>query len=266
MFQKLRNAPLIMAFIVVLGLVTVTFPWHRLIALVFVAICALLIAIIWRLIRSVDPSERNMVEAITGTLTSIAILSAGYWYVFERPGVPKVDLSAETKAWPVKGNKLWLSTTVKIRNVGSTAIHFEPEQKLKVFIGQVMPATGNTFDSLTAHADQRIADGKKSMSMVDDPNWPKRASITYQLEEKAERNRSAEESEEDNSKSTIIEAGEEEQFDFKAMIACEDNMILATMAKLDKPTVLMDRMMGRSTDNFVWLTQSIGEEVAPCLE
>ena len=266
MLDKLRSAPLIAILIAVLAIVTITFIWHRLIVLVFIAVCALLVAIIWRLIRSVDPSDRNMVEAITGTLTSIAILSAGYWYVFERPGVPKVDLSAETRSWPIAGNKIWLSTTVKIRNVGSTAIHFEPEQKLKVFVGQVMPPTGKTFTALSEHVDSRVADGKKSMSMVDDPNWPKRASIIYQLEEKAEANPDAEDTKVQNTKSTIIEAGEEEQFDFKAMIACEDNMILATMAKLDKPVVLMDKIMGRATDNFVWLAQSIGEDNGLCIE
>lgn len=252
-FAKFRKAPLIAVLIAALFLVVVSFPWHGLIVLVFIAICGLLIAIIGRLIWSVDRSDRNVVEAITGTLTSIAILSAGYWYVFERPGVPKIELSVETTAFPIEGDKLLLSSTVRMRNVGSTAIHFEPGQRLKIFVGQVLPATGKDFRDLTAHVDPRIADGKKSMSMIERPNWPKRASIEHPMRPDKEEG------------GAVIEAGEQEEFFFKGMIACRDAMVLATQAKLDKPKVLMDQIMGRDTEGYVWITQSIGEEVGECL-
>jgi hypothetical protein len=193
---------------------------------------------------------RHSLEALAAFFTTLAVLATGYWYFYERPGVPKINLSTAVEAWPIGDRMAVIRVEMTIENVGSTVVEFREtrfdgtqsprDDRIKIDLGRVLPFDpdyeGNA-KLLRANAD-RPDNGE--FEVVRTSQWPP-IGRSYHFS-KGE-----------------IEAGETERYYYKAVVPCVDGMVVAATARVPK--------VGRLDENgknLVWLAQALSEPVKHC--
>lgn len=82
---------------------------------------------------------RHSFEGTAALVSSLAILSTAYWFVFERPGVPKIDVASSAEMFPIAGKGVLVGIGVQAKNVGSTAVKFQKSAVAIISVGQVIP-------------------------------------------------------------------------------------------------------------------------------
>lgn len=200
---------------------------------------AILACLLWGLIilRS-DEGMRNGIQGLAAALSSIALLTAAYWYFIERRGVPKVNVEPSGQAWPIGDGSLLVRANIKVSNVGVSAVRLGKKVPVEVEIGQVYPPAGKQAAALAKAMQDSVAAGKKDFGLVQTDKWPLRASNYDGIE-------------------AVIEAGETENLYYKTIIPCQDGMELAITAKVPKQLGQLDQMFEPDKRQNYWVAQAI---------
>lgn len=213
--------------------------------------------------RLADRSEgaRHTMEGVAAFFACITLLTAGYWYYYERPGVPKLDVGTSIEAWPIGGGMAMVRVDVSLTNVGTTVIDFREyrhtgeetrngrarDDRIKVDLGQVLPFveeyTGH--EELLADFVRDDAAENREYLLERSYRWPPIAR-DYRLPEGE------------------IEAGETEHYYYKAIVPCSEGMILASTVRMPKVGSLAPVRDGVRNESLVWLAQSLGQPVNGC--
>lgn len=200
---------------------------------------AILACLLWGLIilRS-DEGMRNGIQGLAAALSSIALLTAAYWYFIERRGVPKVNVEPSGQAWPLDDGSLLVRAAIKVSNVGVSAVRLDRKTPVEVEIGQVYPPAGKQATALAKAMQDGMAAGKKDFGLQQTDKWPLRASNYDGIE-------------------AVIEAGETENLYYKTIIPCTDGMELAITAKVPKRLGKLDQMFEPKKEQNYWTAQEI---------
>lgn|GEM_PF-2129451 len=226
-----------------------SFGFHGSLELSYFAFGVLALTIIIALFVKSDQKWRHSFESSAALLSTVALFLAGYWYVFERSGVPKIDVRTHGDVWVLEPDRVLVRTTLELENVGSTAIDLRKQKEVKIFIGQILPFQGKHADELNADFDRRTAIGKKSFLLRQTDNWPQRGWIELNVP-------------------SIIESGETETLYFKSLVTCRDGLVLSITAKVPKKDSTLDRfldkLLSRGSKQMYWINQSKTDEIAKC--
>lgn len=91
--------------------------WIGVIAVALVAAQALAV-----LVQRREPAFEKAAVAVQSLATAVAIMFAGYWYVFERKGQPQANIGLEVVGLKVSADHVALQTRFTIRNLGATLL------------------------------------------------------------------------------------------------------------------------------------------------
>ncbi len=228
-----------------------SFGIHGSLELSYLAFGILALTLVIALFVKSNQDWRHSFESSAALLSTVALFLAGYWYVFERPGVPKMDVRTKADIWPLKGKRVLVRTTLELENVGSTAIDLRKEENVRIFLGQVLPFKGHDAEKLNSIFDARTKNGKKSFEMLRTDNWPKRGWIDFRVP-------------------SVIESGETESMYFKSLVTCEDGLALAITAKVPKKESTLDSvlnaLLSKKEDKMYWINQSMTEVLDKCVD
>lgn len=88
------------------------------------AIAVALIASQWAafVLQRRNPAFEKAAVAVQSLATVVAIMFAGYWYVYERKGQPQANIGLEVTAIKVSPSYVALQTRFTIRNLGATLL------------------------------------------------------------------------------------------------------------------------------------------------
>ena len=78
-------------------------------------------ALAFRLQRR-DPAFEKAAVAVQSLATAVAIMFAGYWYIYERKGQPQANIGLEVVGVKVSRDHVALQTRFTIKNLGSTLL------------------------------------------------------------------------------------------------------------------------------------------------
>lgn len=248
--------------LIVIGIISatviVTYSWGRYWPLGFhsewkatyvasaVVICLLLVV----RLSSRQPDVRHSLEAMAASFTTLAVVATGYWYFYERPGVPKINLSTSVEAWPIGEGMAAVRIEMTIENVGSTVVEFKEsrfdgskgprDDRIKIDLGRVLPFDPEYKSNASLLRAGKSAAPGAELELVRTSQWPPLAR-NYHFS-KGE-----------------IEAGETEKYYYKAVVPCVEGMVLASSVRIPKVGRLDE-----SGKNLVWLAQSLSEPIAEC--
>lgn len=199
---------------------------------------------------------RHSLEGVAAFFTSLALIAAGYWYFYERPGVPKVDLTTSVDAWPVGGGNALVRVVVEAKNVGTTVIDFDLYKEVaaagqldlrrKIDLGSFLPFDpdyqnhGDLVKGLNEAVINRELGRKGEFMLVQNYLWPALAR-QYEIPQGE------------------IESGETDKYYYKALVPCSEGMILVVTARLPK--------LGALDENgkpYIWLSQALSEPIVGC--
>lgn len=184
-------------------------------------------------------------QATAAALTCFALLTGGYWYFVERRGIPKVNVEPEVQAWPVADRLLLVRASVSATNVGVTAVRLDKAVPVELELGQVFPPAGKQAAALIADAKDP-AKLEAGLALAQTDKWPLRASNYEGVD-------------------AVIEAGESEKLYYKAVIPCEDGMVIALTAKVPKQLSWFDSLFEPEREQAYWIAQAVAEMKGRCL-
>ncbi len=199
---------------------------------------AIFIAGVW--IHSSKKSWSEGVNGFSAFLSSVALIIASYWYFYERPGVPKLNLEVSGSHWKTDQNELLVSVVVRLENVGNTTIVFREGEKLKLDIGYILPAVGSDIKALRAFRGKLKNFEADEFRVIQRDQWP---ALAYNRTDLA----------------AEIEAGETERYYFKALLDCDRGYVLGLTARVPKKEGFLEGLLGpgEGRDDMVWISQSI---------
>ena len=92
---------------------------------------------------SAEPKWKNYIEGIESLLTSLAILGAAWWFLFQDEANNKAKCSHSLTLVRVHSNFVWGNLEVKIENVGKRTLAI---REVVFKVSQVKPAVGLAHD------------------------------------------------------------------------------------------------------------------------
>lgn len=231
------------------------FAWHSNWPVTYAACAFFLFIFLFYRLAVRDGDVRHSMEGVAAVLASLTLFGAGYWYFYERPGVPKLDVHTEVQVWSIGDGKALVRVEVLLKNVGSTVIDFRnnrykegsEDDRLKVDVGQVMPIDieNNATRELIENFDEMRSNESRSFEMVRTQHWPLRAKL-YKLPEGE------------------IEAGETERYYYKGIVPCIDGMVLASTVRVPKVGYNLDKTGKLQHKTLVWVAQSLSNSISSC--
>lgn len=232
-------------FAALVALITlISLPWHKSLFVAFIVCVVFAFVSIVLFQNRLGEAGRHSFEVSAALISSFAILSTGYWFVFERPGVPKIDVESRSEIYPLSGKRALVRIEVEARNVGSTAVKFSKDALAYIHIGQIVPIPSEALESYrNALRDEGDEQG---LPIENADDWPALAEKRVELE-------------------TMIEAGESERYYYKAIVPCAKNMALSVTVRIPKNRGFLDRTFGDSSAIYYWIDQSATRLDRPCL-
>lgn len=226
-------------------LILATLPLHKSGVAAFIggAFILLVFAVIFQ--QRLGEEGRHSFEGTAALVSSLAILSTAYWFVFERPGVPKIDVACSAEMFPIAGKGVLVRIGVQAKNVGSTAVKFQKSAVAIISVGQVIPLPYKEF-FLYRENIKTIRQSHRFADIEDADNWPILARRQVDIE-------------------SIIESGETERFYCKTVVPCSKDMVISVTVRMPKPDSALDRLFGKSSETFYWIDQSTSRLDRPCV-
>lgn len=233
------------------------FGWHANWPATYAAGAILAFLIVFFRLSDRTAEERHSLEGAAAFFASMTLLAAGYWYFYERPGVPKLDVETAVEAWPIGEGLAVVRIEVKLQNVGSTIISFDNytmtgqgggrDDRLKVDLGKVFPFDADYAANveLLKKFKASLADESPTYPLEQTYKWPPLARA-YELP------------------AGEIEAGETEQYYYKAVIPCTKGMILASTVRVPKLGSGLQKGQPGGGQSLVWLAQALSKPVSDC--
>lgn len=136
-------------------------------AIAFALLLAMLLA--FRLQRR-DPAFEKAAMAVQALATAVAIMFAGYWYVYERKGQPQANIGLEITGVRVSRAYVALQTRFTIKNLGSTLLSVgRADARL-----QAMNADSLPLDAVATLGREEFPDTLEGGNLYDDGTlmWP----------------------------------------------------------------------------------------------
>jgi hypothetical protein len=252
----------------VVGLIFDLLIWSLAAAILLIALWA------WYLHDANSPSQRS--QGLAAALSAIALLFGVYWYIIERPGAAKLDLSLAGQSFSMGSRQALVYLAVEVKNVGNTPVSFEgeaavgsetrreaPEPPLdvdclpedlsaikaeaatsvmKIRLGKVAPVAPDLRPYL-ACATYSGEGGPASLARAD--LWPPLAGIDQNL-------------------ATKIESGESEKYYYRFVVPCEPRLVLSATAQIPKRATFTDTLVRKEPEGQVWIAQSLVDLTAVC--
>jgi len=202
-------------------------------------------------------AARHSFESTTALVSAMALAAAVYWFFYERPGVPKLELTPVAQIWPIEGNRVVLRVVVRIENVGSTVLNFENYQhdrdEMEINVGQVIPivSTDKITKKLLDEYDKRFSEGKTTFGIVDRNDlrnnfWPmKGREKTLPVGE--------------------IESGEAQEYFYSGIFDCKDNMVLIVNVKIPKKYDSIERFQNADDQTLYWMGEAVSTDEIKCI-
>jgi hypothetical protein len=241
----------------------------------------LFLGALWAWYLHDDPGSKRS-QGLAAALSALALLFAVYWYMIERPGAAKLDLELAGKAFDAGGGRALVFLSVELRNVGNTPVSFEgieededaaapaaaagPEPApppaeedclaqsgggaagaaaqgvMMVRLGKALPLSPGLERRLACATPG--ADGAAA-GLARADVWPPLARV-------------------DQSLVTRIEAGESERYYYRALVRCEEGLVVSASARIPKRGTITDALVQREPVGQVWIGQSLIDLTEAC--
>jgi hypothetical protein len=175
---------------------------------------------------------RRVREGLVGgqaVVAAVAILVGVIWYAKERPDAPKFKIDVTGRPVPATTGEVLLLIDVGLENVGSTAMEFTAEDKVRLFVQRVTPIPRDVLKAM------------KPGEITPADNWESLSRLQHPLD-------------------TIIESGERESLFFRTLIKCQPELRVAVTARLPKPLSLNDYYAfggPRTDEGDLWTAQQM---------
>ncbi|MBB3034717.1 hypothetical protein [Alteriqipengyuania lutimaris] len=187
---------------------------------------------------------RHSVEGLAAALSCVALVLAGYWYFVERRGYPKLNIQPEIRTWPIEGDLAFVRVEVRLENVGDTAVTLEPENTVRLEIGQAIPFTGKDERKLRAQASKdRLYSG--DLEIINTSKWPRRAVFKEGLDLR-------------------VESGEVDRIYFKAIVPCEPGLVSSVRVDIPIKASPLLRFFDPEKRELNWRAQALSEPLEAC--
>lgn len=193
-------------------------------------------ALVWALRPDGRKSWREGLSGAQTLLGTFAVLIAVVWYFEQRPDAPKLKLDITTSAYTQPGNRAVAIVQIEMENIGETGLQFSNDRKLHLFLQHIKVAAPNGS----------AANNDPQLSPAD--NWTLISRFDEDLD-------------------TVIEAGERENYYYKAIFDCTGDKAFIVSARLSKPRKLYDMAHigpAATPDNALWNRQAIIDITKAC--
>lgn len=218
-------------------------------------------------------AARHSFESTTALVSAMALAAAVYWFFYERPGVPKLELTPTAEVWPIKGKRVILRIVVRVENVGSTVLKFEDykhktdengktlfdakgkpvrDDRMEVNVGQLKPMVES--DQVTAELleeyDKRFFEGKATFRIIDRNDlrnnfWPMKG-----------RKKMLPVGE--------IESGEAQEYFYSGIFDCQDGIVFVVNAKIPKKYDSVARFQNANDQTLFWMGETVSQDGVKC--
>ncbi len=199
---------------------------------------------VWVILRSSDEPGRHTFEGMAAFLSCLALACAAYWYFVDRRGIPKLNATQNVQIWPIAGGKAFVRVELLLENVGNTDITIRPEDDFRLEIGRVLPARGKDVRSLLRDYHE-VTQEKGPLEIIKTDIYPVQARIKGGLDIK-------------------IESGETDRRYFKAIVPCEDGLLVSARVELPKNLNWLQAILEDDKRQHYWRGQSVSNQITAC--
>lgn len=214
--------------------------------LVFIAgvvLALLLTEVLWPKAFWTDRGQQ--LSGIQNYFTIAAIALGGYWYFFERPDAPKVQIDQTVSAVPLKERRALVLVETSLKNVGSSVLELK-DAPLSIYVQQVTPLAPEVAKEV---ADDVRPGVMRGVHFAD--NWGSLAQTGAQDGSMSPAGRVT----------TRVEAGETENIYYRAVVDCSDDLRVSVSTRLDKPRTWYESGSDRPMQ---WIKQSYLDLTTVC--
>jgi hypothetical protein len=182
-----------------------------------------------------DPWNKGA-SATQTFLVVIGAVVAGFWFFFERPHAPKIDISETATALRIDGKHALIVAEVKLKNYGETSIDLR-RTPYEVWLQQVTPLT----PLVASEVGRSQPNGH--LQIFGGDNWGAFASRNGTLTD-------------------FLEAGEADNLYYRVATACVPNLVMYLTFNVRKPTTIFDYI--NHTQHLSWRRQVLVDTKEAC--
>ena len=172
-----------------------------------------------------------------------------YWYFFDRPGVPKIDMEVTTQVLPFRSKTALVRIDLKIKNLGSSILKFDKDDYGSITLMKISPLTKEDVTSIEDDIHQRSTQQEHVSKIAQVDTWPVLAKGPLALE-------------------SSKEAGETDHLYFRSIVPCETavgrELILATQITIPKVYSPIDKLLGQADERYEWIAQDVTAPFKEC--